>query len=273
MMEANGTEAAPDCSAAIAMLVEGAAPLGIRLDVEQRALFVRYCALLRAVNREMNLTALRLPEQIMTGLFLDSLTIALALRAVDTPRHTSLRVVDVGSGAGVPGVPLKILFPRWELTLIESIGKKAAFLTHLVQRLDLPNVSVAAARAEVLGADPAYRDRADLCVARAVANLPTLIELCAPLVSAGGLLVFPKSGDVEREVASAGEAADRLKVRFELLVPMPGGERRSKVLVVLRKVEKTPPGYPRRVGLAKSRPIGMPRDRGTTLRETRSQPE
>jgi 16S rRNA (guanine527-N7)-methyltransferase len=233
--------------------------LGVSLSPVQKDLFVRYCVAISSVNARMNLTAARSPQSIMRTLFLDSLTIAPALPAPlrdkdELPRPVA---VDVGSGAGIPGLPLKIVYPHWSLALVESIAKKARFLEAVVAELELADVAILPKRAEELGRGPPWRDAADLCLARAVARLPTLVEQCAPLVKAGGHLIFPKSGDVEAEVQSAQSASRALRVELHAVVPVSAelGLGPGRALVIYQKTSATPPGYPRRTGLARSRPI------------------
>ncbi|HZU13140.1 MAG TPA: 16S rRNA (guanine(527)-N(7))-methyltransferase RsmG [Chloroflexota bacterium] len=244
------------CAEAYPALSRGAELLGINLDDGQRDAFVRYCQLLLETNVHTNLTAIRDPAGVMSSLFLDALSLTAAL---PDGFRGSIRCVDVGAGAGLPGLPLKIVFPDWSLTLVDSVGKKTKFLESVVRELGLSGVTVVNARAEEVGRRPAYRDRADLCVARALAAMPTLLELCAPLVRPGGLLLFPKTVGVDREVELAGEAARRLHVRLSSVDEVPGdlGLGEDRVVVVYEKTGPTPSGYPRRVGLAKSRPIGF----------------
>ncbi|HEX6509775.1 MAG TPA: 16S rRNA (guanine(527)-N(7))-methyltransferase RsmG [Chloroflexota bacterium] len=216
-----------------------------------------YCDFLLTVNERMNITALRTPHDVATVLFLDSLSVAAALRPDLLSPASSPRVFDVGSGTGAPGLPIKILFENWSLFLIESIQKKARFLEDAIARLGLADVSVLAERAEKVGADPRYRDTGDLCLARAVASLPALLELCAPLVRGGGFLAFPKSGDVDAEVESADAAAVALHTRLVRILSVPEalGLGAGRAIVLYQKLGPTPGGYPRRVGLATSRPI------------------
>lgn len=239
-------------------LAADAARLGIELNRRQLKQFQSYCALLLQANQRLNLTALKTPTGVMRTLILDSLTIADALLPDLKGMNGPIRVVDVGTGAGVPGIPLKILFPRWSMLLVESVLKKAKFVREVAEALDLADVSVAHARAEEVGAMAQHRDAADLCLARAVSALPSLLELCAPLVKVGGLLVFPKSGDVKMECDSAEPAARALKVRLQqlYLVPDNVGLGKNRFVVVYRKSGSTPSAFPRRVGLATSRPIG-----------------
>jgi 16S rRNA (guanine527-N7)-methyltransferase len=253
------TESADACSHAFAELEVGANLLGLTFSPKQREQFIRYGDFVLDTGSRMNLTAVRTPQGIMRTLFLDSLTVSLALPEAYTaePAHGRCRVVDVGAGAGVPGLALKIVYPHWSLALIESVRKKARFLEAAVRELELEDVTVLPERAEDLGKSPAWRDRADLCLARAVAALPSLVELCAPLVRAGALLIFPKRGDVEGEAQSAEAAMRAVRVRLRSIVDVPHdlGLGQGRALVVCDKVSATPSGYPRRTGLATSRPL------------------
>jgi 16S rRNA (guanine527-N7)-methyltransferase len=253
------SEAESDCVRALDGLLVGAQMLCLTLTAEQRAQFIGYCRILSETNAKFNLTGVRSAWGIMRTLFLDSLSMAIALPAVLTGPSAlpAPRVVDVGAGAGVPGLALKIVYPHWTLTLIESLGKKARFLEMAVRHLGLTGVTVLAERAEEVARREPWRDGADLCLARAVAPLPRLIELCAPLVRERGWLVLPKSGDLDTEVRMAGKAMSLLRVELERIVPVPEdlGLGETRAIVVCRKVGPTPPAFPRRVGLAKSRPI------------------
>jgi len=166
---------------------EAQALLGFSLTDQQMAAFLCYADELRAWNRKMNLTAIEDPVDIRRKHFLDSLSCHLAMG--DTSKA---QVVDVGAGAGFPGLPLKLLFPEIHLTLIESVKKKAWFISHMVAVLKLQAVEVLTARAEEVGQDPAHRERYDWAVARAVAGLPTLVEYLLPLVRVGGRALAQK---------------------------------------------------------------------------------
>lgn len=256
----NGTEPGKKCNAALPLLLDGASRLGIRLDPAQRERFVTYCRLLVEGNQRANLTGVRAPGAIMTTLFLDSLTVDAALPAT-LGEYPSIDLVDVGSGAGFPGIPLAIMHPDWSVLLLDATGKKVRFMEQVIAVLGLPRASVAQGRAETFGARKPWREAANLCTARAVASLDVLLEYCAPLVQTGGWLAFPKSGDVVEETQRASGAADVLGLHVKAIVPVPAdlglGDRRATVLY--RKERPTPPGYPRRVGLARTNPIRHPR--------------
>jgi 16S rRNA (guanine527-N7)-methyltransferase len=243
------------CRDALPLLLAGASFLGLTLENDTLDRFAQYCAFLLKRNESINLTGVRSPQGVMTTLCLDSLTV---LAALPTGwRSAPLSVVDVGAGAGIPGIPLKIACLNWKLTMIESIGKKARFLGDAVEVLGLQDVTVLAQRAEEAGMRAVLRDSADLCLARAVAPLPVLIELCSPFVRPGGRLLFPKSGDVGSEIGSAvaAERALRIQRAGSFAVPEELGLGSGREIVVYEKVGPTPSDFPRRIGLARKDPI------------------
>lgn len=249
-----------ECERPLPILVAGARRLDITLDDAQEDAFLTYCRVLQEWSTHTNLTAIRTPDGIMLTLFLDSLSLAPTIGAV-TDNPGRLRMIDIGAGAGFPSLPLKIVYPDWKLVLVESVGKKTRFLCEIVERLGLSGVSIHNQRAEELGHNAQFRDGFDVAVARAVSALPALLELCGPFVRMGGHVILPKSGPVEEEITAAQEAAQRLGLRLERVDdvdPSLGlGEGRAAVVYV--KHGPTPPGYPRRTGLAQSRPIGSQR--------------
>jgi 16S rRNA (guanine527-N7)-methyltransferase len=243
------------CEQSLPLLMDGARELGISLSARALERYVSYCAFLLDRNQRLNLTAIRSEDGVMRTLFLDSLTLLVAL-----PRDWStrrLRVVDVGAGGGFPGIPVKIACDSWDLTLIESIGKKARFLEEVGRHLNMRNVTVLPERAEEAGRRIEQRDSADLCTARAVGRLSTLLELCSPFVRTGGLLLFPKSGEIGEEIDEAQVAAETLRLRRRPNTPVPTrlGLGEGRVIVVYEKTGPTPPQFPRRTGLARSSPI------------------
>jgi 16S rRNA (guanine527-N7)-methyltransferase len=235
-------------------LVEAASQLGITLADAQLAKLDQLGAALREGNKRVNLTRVTEPEQIETRHFLDSLSAVVPfldrLRAGETPR-----VIDVGSGGGMPGLPLRIAFPTLRVTLLESVGKKATFLRETVVDLGLDDVEVVAKRAEEAGRDPAHRDSYDVAVARALGTLPVVVELCAPFLAQGGLLVALRSGDLDTGIQRAAPAfkALRLWTRTPIELALPGLPGHG--LVVGEKYAPTPQAYPRRSGMPRKRPL------------------
>ncbi len=163
------------------------------------------------------------------------------------------RIVDVGSGGGLPGLPLKLRLPELELTLVESDQTKAAFLVQATARLGLRRVEVVAQPAEEVGRDPRYREAFDVAVARALAPMPVLAELCLPLVRVGGRLLAQKTA--HEPVAAAVGAIERLGGALDLVAAAPSAARQSGTVVVVRKVSPTPEAYPRRPGVPRRRPL------------------
>lgn len=225
--------------------------VGIQLTARQIAAFQRYEDELLEWNSRMNLTAIRDREGIRTKHFLDSLSCILAFR--ERPPE---RLIDIGTGAGFPGIPLKIIYPRMKLTLVESVGKKLEFCRHMVETLELEDVTLLQARAEALGQNRAHREQYDWAVARAVANLPVLAEYLLPLVSLGGRMLAQKGESAHAEAVAAQKAIRLLGGELQQIIPvLVPGIAEERYLVVVDKVASTPPGYPRRVGLPARRPI------------------
>jgi 16S rRNA (guanine527-N7)-methyltransferase len=241
------------------ILVEGARELGFDLTPRQVEQFGLYYATLVDWNSRVNLTSITNLEGVQVRHFLDSLTVGTALLAemgaANPPEGFSL--LDIGAGAGFPGVPLKILWPKMKVVLADSIGKKTAFLKELAGILGLSGAEVVTARAEDLGQNKAHRERYNVVTARAVASLPVLCEYCLPLTRIGGWVVAPKKGDISQEIGEAEKASKILggsePKLHRFVLP---GEEEERFVVTIKKVKATPPGYPRRVGLAKSRPLG-----------------
>jgi 16S rRNA (guanine527-N7)-methyltransferase len=225
--------------------------LNLNLNAAQLAALETYEAELIAWNQMVNLTAIDQPEKIRVKHFLDSLTCVLVMR--DTPMA---RVIDVGSGAGFPGIPLKIICPSMHLTLVESVGKKAAFCQHIVDRLELKGVKILQERAEVIGRHEQHRQMYDWALARAVAVMPVLMEYLLPLVRIGGYALAMKGESAPAEAHEAEHAIQILGGHLRQLVPviLPGVED-ERYLVVINKVAATPEIYPRRVGKPMKRPL------------------
>ncbi len=225
--------------------------LGIQLTRAQLAAFDQYERTLLDWNARFNLTAIRSPEEIRTKHFLDSLTCLLAMRNTLTER-----VIDVGSGAGFPGIALKIVCPAMRMTLIESVGKKANFCQLMVNELKLENVTVVQERAEALGQNPAYREQYDWAIGRAVALMPTLAEYLLPLAKVGGHMLAMKGESAPAEAHAAEKAFRMLGGHLKQLIPVTlPGVADERYLVVVDKIAATPNGYPRRVGVPTKTPL------------------
>jgi 16S rRNA (guanine527-N7)-methyltransferase len=233
-------------------LVQSAQQLfGIHLSGRQVVALMTFERELLAWNERFNLTAIREPEGIRTKHFLDSFSCVLAWR--ETPPR---RLIDVGTGAGFPGIPLKILYPSLRLTLVESVGKKAAFCRHVVECLKLEAVEVVTGRAEELGQLPAHREQYDWAIARAVAKLPVLAEYLLPLVQVGGAMLAQKGESGPTETHAAEKAFGMLGGSLKQLIPVAlPGVAEDRYLVVVDKVAATPPAYPRKPGIAAKKPL------------------
>ena len=239
------------------LLKAGAAQLGIALSDGQLDQFETYFHELTDWNQRANLTAITGYEEVQVKHFLDSLTVCLA--AGDTlagPARVPARVIDVGAGAGLPGLALKLTFPGIELSLVESVAKKTAFLEHLSARLGLEGVSVHTGRAEVLARKEGLRDAFDLAVVRGVAKLPLLLEYCLPFCKTGGRLVALKHGGDGLELDAAANALSELSGRIEKVATvLVDGLTDDRVVIAVEKTGPTHERYPRRTGIPAKRPL------------------
>jgi len=225
--------------------------LNLPLTQDQKAAFQQYENTLLEWNARFNLTAIRDPQEVRTKHFLDSLTCLLAIR--DTALEN---VIDVGTGAGFPGIPLKIAFPKMRLTLVESVGKKADFCRHVVNILQLEGVRVVQERAEVLGQSKEHRERYDWAIGRAVALMPVLAEYLLPLVRVGGRMLAMKGESGPAEAHSAEQALRLLGGHLRQLIPVTlQGVADERYLIVVDKIAATPKCYPRRVGMPAKKPL------------------
>jgi len=234
-------------------LVDGAHKLlGLTLTEQQRKAFCIYQQELVSWNERFNLTAITDPDGVQIRHFLDSLSCLLAIR----DRGSGKRLIDIGSGAGFPGLPLKIIQPGIHVTLVEATGKKADFVRHIGETLDLRGLNVLHARAEEVGHDPSYRETYDWVTARAVAAMPTLVEYMLPFCRLGGRCLAQKGEDAAAEVSSAETALHLLGGRLNRLIPVElPGLAETRHLVVIDKVAQTPAEYPRAPGRPTKRPL------------------
>lgn len=222
------------------------------IDVEQQIeQFLRYRTELLDWNTRMNLTAITEPEEVLLKHFLDSLSLLSVYDRLTT------RLLDIGSGAGFPGIPLKIMRPTWEVVLLEATGKKVAFLLHVIETLQLEGIVALQGRAEELAHNQAYRGRFDAVTARAVASLPTLLEYAAPFCRVGGQIILPKKGDVEEEMVQGKRAAQQLGAKFkkDVAVSIPGLDD-GRRLLVWEQQKLCLPQYPRSGAQMAKKPLG-----------------
>lgn len=232
-------------------LAQWAAAFGITLSPAQLAQFAAYEALLLEWNDRISLTAIRQPRAIRIRHFLDALTCATATGPLD-----GQTLIDVGSGAGLPGLPLKILYPDLRLTLVDSVAKKARFLELVASELGLSDVTVVADRVETLGHDPAWREQFDWAVGRAVAEMRVLAEYLLPFCRLGGRLLAQKGESATTEVAEAAHALAELGGGAVTLTTFQLPETdEAHTLVVVEKIRPTPDRYPRRPGMPAKRPL------------------
>jgi 16S rRNA (guanine527-N7)-methyltransferase len=235
-------------------LNSGAKKIGLSLSREQLEQFSIYNHELIDWNQRVNLTSITGYEEVQVGHFLDSLTVTLALRPLLGVERW--RVIDVGTGAGLPGIPLRIVLPGIRLVLLEATAKKVKFLEHLISRLGLDGVEVVVGRAEEVAHNDRYREKFELALSRAVASLPTLAELTLPLVTIGGSLIAQKKGDIDAELNSASRAIAVLGGNLREAKAVDLAEFTEKRwLIIIDKVKPTPPKYPRRPGIPAKRPL------------------
>ncbi len=233
-------------------LIEGTAALGLKLTPQQQEQFHYYYQELIKWNKKVNLTRIVDYNEVQVKHFVDSLTVTLALSQV--PK--GLKVIDVGTGAGLPGLPLKIVFNHIKLVLLESVAKKTAFLKHLIKQLELKEVEVVTGRAEEIAHQPQYREQFLVVLSRAVAKLPALAELTLPFCHLNGRVILLKKGQIKQEVDQAIKAIDTLGGSLQEIkkIDLPGLSDR-RYLVIIDKIRLTPLNYPRHPGVPARRPI------------------
>lgn len=229
--------------------IEEVNKISIELSEEQLEQFRIYYEMLVEKNKVMNLTGITEWDEVLEKHFLDSISL---IRAVDL--NQELSVMDMGTGAGFPGIPLKIAFPNLRVTLADSLNKRVLFLQEVIDALKLEGIEAIHGRAEDLARDKKYREQYDLSVSRAVANLSTLSEYCLPFVKIGGQFISYKSGDVEDEVAASKSAVFLLGGKIKDIVKFELGES-GRSFIVIDKVKGTPKTYPRKAGTPSKKPL------------------
>ena len=223
--------------------------IGITLSDKQLQQFITYYEMLVEKNKVMNLTAITDFDEVFEKHFEDSLSL---IQAVDLRKPQT--VIDLGTGAGFPGIPLKIAFPELQITLADSLNKRILFLDDVIQKLGLEGIETVHGRAEDLARNMKFREQFDLCVSRAVANLSTLSEYCLPFVKLGGKFVSYKAGECDEEVAASKSSVFLLGGRIADVKKFNLGESK-RAFVIIDKVGGTPKKYPRKAGTPSKDPL------------------
>lgn len=233
------------------ILLSSLKKIGINLSERQVNQFLTYYELLIEKNKVMNLTAITDYEEVVLKHFTDSLAV---VHSLNMENYSSL--IDVGTGAGFPGIPLKIVFPHLKVVLMDSLNKRVEFLNKVINELELADISAVHSRAEDLGHRSEYREQFDLCVSRAVANLSVLSEYCIPFVKKGGVFVSYKSADIDIEINASKNAlfllGGRLQEKKVFFLP---NSDISRSLIIIEKDRKTPAKYPRKAGTPAKNPL------------------
>lgn len=234
-------------------LAEEAEKLGVTLDSYQLNQFEIYYRDLVDWNNCINLTAITDVGEVQTKHFLDSLAIVSLIEGISSG---SFRIIDVGTGAGFPGIPVKIAIPAIKMTLLEATTKKTRFLEHIITKLQLSDIEVINERAEEAGQNPEYREKFDIVMSRAVAELAILAELTLPLCSIGGCVIAQKKGDISLEMENSLKAVAMLGGRLSSVEKIKlAGLDDERYLVIIDKIKPTPQRYPRRPGMPEKKPL------------------
>ena len=235
---------------------KGLEQLSITLSGEQKQQFLTYYEYLVEKNKVMNLTAITEYEEVITKHFLDSLAVV-KTSCFKPEKLAGKRLIDIGTGAGFPGIPLKIAFPELEILLLDSLNKRINFLNEVTEMLGLTKINTVHGRAEDYAKQKGYRESFDFCVSRAVANLSTLSEYCIPFVKQSGCFISYKSGSVDQELIQAEKAVKILGGQREEVVRFSLADTdMDRSFVVIRKAKPTPKKYPRKAGLPSKEPLG-----------------
>lgn len=225
--------------------------LGLKVSDRQAEQFLKFYKELIEWNKVMNLTGITEFEEVVEKHFIDSLSV---IKAVDLTKRE--RVIDIGTGAGFPGIPLKIMFPDLKVILVDSLNKRIKFLNNVIDICQLSEINAFHGRAEEFAKNLKYREKFDLCVSRAVANLSTLSEYCLPFVKTDGMFIPYKSGEIEEELKASERAVSILggKVRDVTRFNLPGTDI-GRSFVVIDKKKQTPKKYPRKAGTPAKEPL------------------
>ena len=223
---------------------------GLTVSDEQQKQFETFTEMLIEKNKVMNLTAITEPDEIIIKHYLDS-----SLPALTNYFQNGFKVIDVGCGAGFPSIPLKIMMPQLDFTLLDSLNKRLNFINEVISSLGLENIRTVHSRAEDGGQDKNFREKFDICVARAVAPLNVLCELCTPFVKKGGIFIAMKGKDGENEIANSQKALKILNLKIEEVIHknLPSGDDRN--IIIIRKKSQTPPQYPRKAPKPSKSPL------------------
>ena len=230
--------------------IEEMAKYDLKLNVEQTEQFFKYMNLLLEWNEKMNLTAITEPKEVILKHFVDSLTISKYI-------HENSNVIDVGTGAGFPGVPLKIAKPLANITLLDSLNKRLNFLNEVINQLKLQKIQTEHYRVEEAGQNKKFREKFDIATSRAVANLRVLSEYMLPLVKVGGKCIAMKGSEIEQELEESEKAISILGGKIERVekLVLPGTDM-NRNIVIIEKIKTTPQKYPRKPGTPSKEPIG-----------------
>lgn len=230
-----------------------AGQLDIQLSDEQLEQFQIYYDMLIEKNKVMNLTAITQLDEVITKHFLDSIALASVYQNI---KEDELKIIDLGTGAGFPGIPLKIAFPQLKITLMDSLNKRIVFLQSVIEKLQLSGIEAIHGRAEEMAKKKEFREKYDLCVSRAVSNLSTLSEYCLPFVRIDGKFISYKASEIEEELESSRKAIKLLGGKLSTVnkITLPESDI-ERSFVIIDKIEKTSKTYPRKPGTASKEPI------------------
>lgn len=233
------------------ILYEKIKNISIELDEKKENQFIKFYDILTEWNQFMNLTSITEYDEVVEKHFLDSLSV---VRCIDLKKQKNL--IDIGTGAGFPGIPLKIVYPHLKVTLLDSLNKRVKFLNAVIDELNLDNINVIHGRAEDFAKKKEYREKYDLCISRAVANLSTLCEYCIPYINVGGKFISYKSGDIDEEILKSKKAISILGGEISDIIKfqLPGTDIR-RAFIKIEKVKSTPEKYPRKAGIPGKEPL------------------